>query len=62
MTDGEFLVTRKNIMKAERQAKKRLDRLSKLQGAYVATTVDGGVAKTIFRATRKQRRRQTGRW
>ncbi len=62
MTDGGYLLTRNNVMEAERQIKKCLDRLSKLQGTFVATTADGGMAKTIFRATRTQRRRQTGRW
>ncbi|MCE2523061.1 MAG: hypothetical protein J4F49_07570 [Rhodobacteraceae bacterium] len=61
-TDGGFLLTRNDIMEFERQAKKRLDRLYKLQDAFVSTTDDGRTAKTVFRATRKQRRRQTGRW
>ncbi|MCY3879682.1 MAG: hypothetical protein OXF74_10965 [Rhodobacteraceae bacterium] len=62
MTNEGFLLTRKDIMKAERAAKILVHRLSKLQDSFVATTDDGGAAKTIFRVTRKQRRRQTGRW
>ncbi|MDE0303568.1 MAG: hypothetical protein OXI87_01600 [Albidovulum sp.] len=61
MTDGGFLLTRKDIMEAERQAKKLLNRLSKLQDAFVPTTADGSAAKTIFRATKRQRRRRTVR-
>ncbi len=62
VTDGGFMLTRNNVMEFERQIKKRLDRLSKLQGAFVATSADGGTAKTVFRPTRKQRRRQVGCW
>ena len=62
MTDGGFLLTRKNIMETERRAKKLLDRLSKLEDAFVPTTADGNTAKTVFRVTKKQRRRHTGRW
>lgn len=63
ITDGGFLLTRNDIMEFERRAKKLLDRLHKLQDAFVpATDDDGRTAKTVFRATRKQRRRQTGRW
>lgn len=62
MTDDGFLLTGKDFKEAERQMKKLLDRLSKLQDTFVATTAEGDVEKTIFRPTKKQRRRQTGRW
>ena len=62
MTDDGFLLTKNNYMEAERQAEKIPDRLSKLQGTFVATTPDGAVTKTIFRATRKQKSCQTSRW
>ena len=62
MTGEGFLLTRKDIMEAERRAKRLLDRLSRLQDAFIPTTDDGRTAKTVFRATREQRRRQTGRW
>ena len=62
VTDEGYLLTGKNIMEAERRFKKRLDRLSRLKDAFIATTDDGRTAKTVFRATREQRRRQTGRW
>ena len=62
MTDGGFLLTRRDIQEAERLCKRLIDRLSKLQDAFVPTSADGNTAKTVFRATRRQRRQQTGQW
>ena len=62
MTDGGVLLTRKDIAEFERRSKRLLDRLSKLQNAFIPTAEDGNTAKTVFRATKKQRRRQTRRW
>lgn len=62
MTDEGVLLTKKDIMEAERQVKDVLKRLSKLEGTFVSTTPDGETVKTIFRTTKRQRRKQTRRW
>ena len=61
-TDEGYLLTRKDVKEAECRFKRLLDRLTRLQDAFISTTDDGRTTKTVFRATRKQRRRQTGRW
>ncbi|MCY4459383.1 MAG: hypothetical protein OXC26_03125 [Albidovulum sp.] len=61
LTDDGYHLTRKDIMEVDRQVRKLVDRLTKLQDAFVPTTADGSAAKTIFRETKMQRRRRTGR-
>ncbi len=60
-TAGGILLTGKDIRKVERECKKILSRLQKLKDTFLATTDDDRV-KTVFRATRKQRRKQTCSW
>jgi len=60
-TTGGILLTGKDILKVEREYKKVLNRLQKLKDTFLATT-DDDLVKTVFRATRKQRRRQTYTW
>ena len=53
-TAGGVLLTAKDILEVERV----LHRLQKLKDTFLATT-DDGLVKTVFRATKKQRRKQT---
>lgn len=59
-TPKGVILTNKDVAGVERDLKRRMDRLRKLGGAFVAT--DGATAITIYRATKKQRRRQLGQW
>ena len=62
-TSGGILLTGKDIMAFEQEFKKKLHRLQKLKDVFVATTNDGSnMAKTVFRATKKQRRKQVYSW
>ncbi len=61
-TKSGFLLTNKDIIKVERQFKKILADLSRLQNAFIPMAEDGITTKTVFRATKEQRRRETRRW
>lgn len=56
-TPDGIIMTRKNIAAVERETKDLLDRLSKLDGVFVAT--DGDIVKTTFHATKRQFRKQS---
>lgn len=60
-TPEGILLTGKDILKFEQESKKILNRLQKLKDIFLATT-DDDLVKTVFRATRKQRRKQTYSW
>ena len=55
-----YVLTKQNIIELERKLKKLIDRLTKLQTVLVVTTENGGLAKTVFRPTKEQRRRKLG--
>ena len=52
-TKKGVILTRKDIAGVEREVKKLINRLSKLQDVFVA--MDGETMMTTFRATKKQR-------
>ncbi|MCY4314178.1 MAG: hypothetical protein OXD44_10920 [Gammaproteobacteria bacterium] len=60
-TAGGILLTGKDILRAEQENKRILDRLQKLKDTFLATT-DNDLVKTVFRATKKQRCKQTHSW
>lgn len=57
-TSEGVILTRKDIAVVEREFKRLINRLSKLEDVFVAT--DGEIMKTVFRATKQQRRSQVG--
>ena len=59
-TPKGLILTRKNITEVEREAKRLVNRLSRLQDVFVAT--NGETMKTAFRAKRRQRRLLAGNW
>ena len=59
-TPEGLILTRKNIAEIERQAKRLVHRLSRLQDVFIAA--DGESMITVYRATRQQRRSQVGNW
>ena len=59
-TPNGLILTRKDIAEVEREVKRLMNRLSRLQDVFVAT--DGKTMKTTYRATRRQRRFQVGNW
>ena len=54
------ILTRKDIAKVEREAKRLVSRLERLEDVFVAT--DGVTMITAYRTTRRQRRIQLGKW
>ncbi|MCY4642367.1 MAG: hypothetical protein OXC41_06690 [Gammaproteobacteria bacterium] len=59
-TPKGLILTRKDVAEVEREAKRLMNRLSRLQDVFVAT--EGETMKTAFRATKRQRRTLMGRW
>ena len=59
-TPEGLILTRKDIAEAEREEKRLVNRLSRLQDIFIAT--DGDTMITAYRATRRQRRLQLGNW
>ena len=57
--DG-LILTRKDISEVERETKRLVCRLSRLQDVFVAK--DGETLITAYRAGRRQRRSQVGIW
>lgn len=53
-TSKGLILTRKDVAEVEREAKRLVNRLSRLQDVFVAT--EGETMKTAFRATKQQRR------
>lgn len=58
-TSEGLILTRKDVAEVEREAKRLVNRLSRLQDVFVAT--EGETMKTAFCATRQQRRRLMGK-
>jgi len=52
---GGVLLRTRDVQEFEHQAKRILSRLRKLEGKFIATS--GNVAKTTYRATKKQQKR-----
>ena len=53
-TSRGVILTKRDIARFEREFKRRLNRLEKLNGVFVAE--DGGTSITVWRATKHQRR------
>ena len=51
-TNKGLILTRKDVAVVEREVKKLINRLSKLQNTFVA--MDGETMMTVFRATKQQ--------
>ncbi len=58
-TPKGLILTRKDVAEVEREAKRLVIWLSRLQDVFVAT--EGETMKTAFHATRQQRRRLMGK-
>ena len=57
-TSEGVILTRKDIAGVEREFKRLINRLLKLEDVFVA--MDGEIMKTVFRTTKQQRRAQVG--